>query len=152
MGWHSSRGWIQTFNQEKRLDSRASIFYVLFNSWFNIIFNHTLSHDEKYHLLPINAGADIVQCYFRCWCLCGGGGSAFMWEKTPWICCWTPGRCPQKNQRMCHGSHSIPQFEKAIVVGKNKHSFLKRTIQLIITKSNKSNCNPNRNEGWDKIS
>ena len=27
------------------------------------------------------------------------------------------------------------------------HSFLKRTIQLIIIKSNRSNCNPNGNEG-----
>ena len=31
----------------------------------------------------------------------------------------------QKKQRACRRLHSIPQFEKAIVVGKNKHSFLK---------------------------
>jgi hypothetical protein len=54
---------------------------------------------------------------------------------------------PKNEQRTCYGIHSVPQFEEAFVVEENKYSFLKRTILLIIIKSNKSNCNSDRNKG-----
>jgi phosphoglycerate-specific signal transduction histidine kinase len=60
---------------------------------------------------------------------------------------WTSGEYPINEQRTCHEIRSVPQFEEAFVVEENKYSFLKRTILLIIIKSNKSNCNSDRNKG-----